>query len=181
MGYPWRSRIEHVNFGMVLGMSTRKGTVVFLDDILNEAKDVMHEQMKSNSVKYAGIEDPEYVSDTLGITAVKIQDMAAKRFVFHFIFPSSLPFFLAFEAGTDRANVCRIGNYKFEWKRMTSFEGDTGQSRFSFPHPSTDAPMQQDPTCNTPTPDCVPSSERTPRTSSSPLTNSDRRRSTRRS
>ena len=69
---------------MVLGMSTRKGTVVFLDDILNEAKDVMHEQMKSNPVKYAGIEDPEYVSDTLGITAVKIQDMAAKRFVLLF-------------------------------------------------------------------------------------------------
>lgn len=23
---------------------------------------------------------------------------------------------------------CSIGNYKFEWSRMTSFEGDTGAS-----------------------------------------------------
>ncbi len=42
MGYPWAqkdaSRITHVNFGMILGMSTRRGTVVFLDDILNETE-----------------------------------------------------------------------------------------------------------------------------------------------
>lgn len=79
MGYEWSSRLEHVNFGMVLGMSTRKGTAVFLDQILNESKLVMHEQMKSNEAKYAAIEDPEYTSDKLGITAVKIQDMCAKR------------------------------------------------------------------------------------------------------
>lgn len=83
---------------MVAGMSTRKGTVVFLEDILNEAKTVMHEQMASNEEKYAQIEDPEYTSDVVGITAVKVQDMAGKR----------------------------GNNYDFNWKRMTSFEGDTG-------------------------------------------------------
>lgn len=81
MGYEWQERLEHVNFGMVLGMSTRKGTAVFLDQILNESKDVMHEQMKANAAKYAAVDNPEEVSDKLGITAVKIQDMAAKRSV----------------------------------------------------------------------------------------------------
>jgi arginyl-tRNA synthetase len=83
---------------MVMGMSTRKGTVVFLEDILDEAREVMHTQMKSNADKYATIEDPERTSDIIGITAVKIQDMSGKR-------------------GND---------YEFDWKRMTSFEGDTG-------------------------------------------------------
>lgn len=82
MGYDWSKRLQHVTFGMVLGMSTRKGTAVFLDQILNESKDVMHEQMKTNEAKYAAIEDPELTSDILGITAVKIQDMAAKRCVY---------------------------------------------------------------------------------------------------
>lgn len=79
MKYPWQPKLTHVNFGMVLGMSTRKGTAVFLEEILNESKDVMHTQMKSNEAKYASIDDPEDTADKLGITAVKIQDMAAKR------------------------------------------------------------------------------------------------------
>lgn len=62
MKYEWASRLQHVNFGMVLGMSTRKGTAVFLDQILNESKDVMHEQMKKNEAKYNAIDDPEEVS-----------------------------------------------------------------------------------------------------------------------
>lgn len=61
-------------------MSTRKGTVVFLEQILNESRDVMHEQMRQNEVKYALVDNPHDVSDKLGITAVKIQDMQAKRF-----------------------------------------------------------------------------------------------------
>lgn len=62
-------------------MSTRKGTVKFLDDILTDAKDSMHEQMRKNEAKYAQIEDPEYTSDVIGMTAVKIQDMSARRWV----------------------------------------------------------------------------------------------------
>ncbi|GAA6042570.1 hypothetical protein JCM8097_003136 [Rhodosporidiobolus ruineniae] len=98
MGYDWAKTLSHVNFGMVQGMSTRKGTAVFLEQILDESKRVMHEVMRKNEAKYAAIDDPEYTSDKLGITAVKIQDMAAKR----------------------------INNYEFKWERMTSFEGDTG-------------------------------------------------------
>lgn len=65
--------------GMVHGMSTRKGTVVFLKDILQDAAEVMHDQMRANPVKYAQIENPERTSEIIGSTAVKIQDMTGKR------------------------------------------------------------------------------------------------------
>lgn len=97
-GFEWADRLEHINFGMVEGMSTRKGTVVFLDHILEETKDKMHEVMKLNPTKYALVENPEKVADLVGISAVMIQDMQAKR----------------------------INNYQFKWERMLSFEGDTG-------------------------------------------------------
>lgn len=98
MEFPWADKLEHVNYGLVLGMSTRKGTVVFLDQIIREAASVMHEQMRKNEDKYNAVEDPETTSLEIGITGIKIQDMAAKR----------------------------INNYTFSWDRMKSFEGDTG-------------------------------------------------------
>lgn len=98
MGNKWAKDLVHVNFGMVLGMSTRKGTVVFLDDILEAVKSKMLEIMKQNSEKFAQVDDPEKVADLVGISAVMIQDMQAKR----------------------------INNYEFGWDRMLSSEGDTG-------------------------------------------------------
>ena len=98
LGFEWASSLQHINFGMVLGMSTRKGTVVFLDNILEETKDKMHEVMKKNEAKYAQVENPDEVADLIGISAVMIQDMQSKR----------------------------INNYEFKWERMLSFEGDTG-------------------------------------------------------
>lgn len=91
-------KCQHINFGMVLGMSTRKGTAKFLDDILRDVGDKMHEVMRSNEDKYKQVEDPEKTADTLGISAVMVQDMKGKR----------------------------INNYHFDMDRMTSFEGDTG-------------------------------------------------------
>jgi arginyl-tRNA synthetase len=64
---------------MVLGMSTRKGTVKFLDDILKDVGEKMHEVMKANETKYAQVVDPERVSDILGISSVMVQDMSSKR------------------------------------------------------------------------------------------------------
>ena len=37
--------------------------------------------MQKNKDKYAAVEDPEMTSLEIAITGVKIQDMAAKRFV----------------------------------------------------------------------------------------------------
>ena len=92
------SKCQHINFGMVLGMSTRRGTAKFLDDILRDVGDKMHEVMKSNEEKYKQVEDPKQTADILGISAVMVQDMTGKR----------------------------INNYHFDMDRMTSFEGDTG-------------------------------------------------------
>ncbi|KAK3940227.1 arginine--tRNA ligase [Diplogelasinospora grovesii] len=91
-------RCQHVNFGLVLGMSTRKGTVKFLDDILRDVADKMHETMKKNDDKYSQVANPEATADTLGISSVMVQDMTGKR----------------------------INNYTFNMDAMTSFEGDTG-------------------------------------------------------
>lgn len=44
------SKLKHVKFGRIHGMSTRKGQAVFLKDLLDEACDIMHEkQLKSSS------------------------------------------------------------------------------------------------------------------------------------
>ncbi|KAF2714323.1 arginyl-tRNA synthetase [Pleomassaria siparia CBS 279.74] len=91
-------KCQHINFGMVKGMSTRRGTAKFLDDILAEVGDKMHEVMRVNEEKYKQVEDPEKVADVLGISAVMVQDMKGKR----------------------------INHYDFDMDRMTSFEGDTG-------------------------------------------------------
>ena len=78
------SKCQHINFGMVRGMSTRKGTVKFLDDILKDVGEKMHEVMKTNEVKYAQVEDPEHTADVLGITSVMAQDLKGKRLVIFF-------------------------------------------------------------------------------------------------
>ena len=75
------TRCRHINFGMVLGMSTRKGTVKFLDDILRDVGDKMHEVMLKDKAKYANVTDPKMTADILGITAVMVQDMTGKRYV----------------------------------------------------------------------------------------------------
>ncbi|KAI1088981.1 arginyl-tRNA synthetase [Rostrohypoxylon terebratum] len=92
------ARCQHINFGLVQGMSTRKGTVKFLDDILRDCADHMHEVMRKNDAKYSQVEDPEGTADTLGISSVMTQDMSGKR----------------------------GNNYTFDLAVMTSFEGDTG-------------------------------------------------------
>ncbi|CAG8972999.1 hypothetical protein HYALB_00007846 [Hymenoscyphus albidus] len=99
MGYKdLAKKVQHINFGMVLGMSTRKGTVKFLDDILRDVGEKMHEVMQKNQAKYEQVENPLATADILGISSVMVQDMSGKR----------------------------INNYEFNMDAMTSFEGDTG-------------------------------------------------------
>ncbi|KAF2635715.1 hypothetical protein P280DRAFT_484382 [Massarina eburnea CBS 473.64] len=79
-------------------MRTRRRTVVFLDDVLKDVGEKMHEVMRKNEKKYAQVSDPERTADILGISSVMVQDMSGKR----------------------------INNYRFNMDTMTSFEGDTG-------------------------------------------------------
>lgn len=43
--FPWASNLEHVRFGRISGMSTRRGTAVFLADILDEGYEQMLEKL----------------------------------------------------------------------------------------------------------------------------------------
>lgn len=80
MGYKdLAKKVQHINFGLVHGMSTRKGNVKFLDDILNDVGAHMHEVMKKNQSKYDQVENPAAVADILGISSVMVQDMSGKR------------------------------------------------------------------------------------------------------
>ncbi|KAI9358385.1 arginyl-tRNA synthetase [Pilaira anomala] len=89
--------LEHVGFGRIKGMSTRNGTVVFLQDILDTAKERILEYMNADAEK-SQMEDIDTVADQLGMSAILIQDMKSKR-------------------GKD---------YEFSWERMTDARGDTG-------------------------------------------------------
>lgn len=80
MGYKeLAAKVQHINFGMVLGMSTRKGTVKFLDDILRDVGEKMHEVMQKNQTKYEQVENPLETADILGISSVMVQDLSGKR------------------------------------------------------------------------------------------------------
>ncbi|KAF7554505.1 hypothetical protein G7Z17_g2867 [Cylindrodendrum hubeiense] len=92
------SCLQHVNFGRVLGMSSRLGNAKLLSDILDQSRDAMHDVMRRNTEKYAQVVNPDLVAEAVGISAVMVQDMSAKR----------------------------IHDYEFDMTRMTSFEGDTG-------------------------------------------------------
>ncbi|XP_063954541.1 probable arginine--tRNA ligase, mitochondrial [Lytechinus pictus] len=90
-------RIHHIKFGKVLGMQSRKGTAVFLTDILDEARDrMLHNMTQTSTTKEQ--EDPERVAEILGVSAIILQDL--------------------------KGSV--ITDYKFEWDRVLTSQGDTG-------------------------------------------------------
>lgn len=49
---PYAGRGMHIKFGRIKGMSTRKGSAIFLKDILDEAKDVMQQKQMQSASKY---------------------------------------------------------------------------------------------------------------------------------
>ncbi|KAI7896148.1 putative arginine--tRNA ligase, cytoplasmic [Mucor mucedo] len=89
--------LQHIGFGRIKGMSTRKGTVVFLQDILDTAKERILEYMNNDQEK-SQMKDRDAIADQLGMSAILIQDMKSKR----------------------------TKDYEFSWDRMTDAKGDTG-------------------------------------------------------
>ena len=80
MGYDWSDDCVHIPFGMVSledgTMSTRKGKVVFLLDVLNNAIDKTREIVKE---KNAGGDDLEKTSREVGIGAIIFQELSNNR------------------------------------------------------------------------------------------------------
>lgn len=93
-----KAKPQHISYGMVKGMSTRKGTVSFLSDIYDEAQEKMLEVMKKDDGKFNAIENPEKTALDLAVSALIIQDFSAKK----------------------------IKDYEFNLDRFTSIEGNTG-------------------------------------------------------
>lgn len=76
MGYPWAKDLVHVPFGMVSmesgALSSRKGNVIFLEDILNEAIQRIKTIIED---KNPNLENKDVVARQVGVGAVIFDDM----------------------------------------------------------------------------------------------------------
>lgn len=91
--------LKHVKFGRIEGMSTRKGTAVFLSDILNEGREQMLERLSETVNTRVDSEEERFqVSDILSTTAVIVNDLKQKR----------------------------VKNYVFMWENALHSKGDSG-------------------------------------------------------
>ncbi|XP_041973461.1 probable arginine--tRNA ligase, mitochondrial [Aricia agestis] len=88
---------EHIKFGRIKGMSTRKGNVIFLNDVLDEAKHKMCEkQLQAKNTRTSAMNEETW--DVLGTTAVVINDLKQRR----------------------------QNDYEFDWDKALQSEGDSG-------------------------------------------------------
>ena len=80
MGYDWAKDCVHVSFGMVSfegeALATRKGNVVYLEDLLNQAEAKALEIIKEKS---PDLENKEDVARQVGIGAVIYTDLSNNR------------------------------------------------------------------------------------------------------
>ena len=98
MGYDWARQLQHVPFGMMLKdgkkMSTRKGRVILLKDVLQEA---MEMAAKTIQEKNPQLENSEEVAKQVGVGAVLFHDL--KNFRLHDV-EFSIEQMLSFEGET---------------------------------------------------------------------------------
>jgi arginyl-tRNA synthetase len=99
MKKPWADRCVHVNFGRIGRMSTRKGQIVLLNDVLDEAKNRAMEKVRENLAAGRIVtDDPDLLAEQIGLGAVIFGDLKNRR-------------------TTD---------YTFDWDQVLDFEGHTG-------------------------------------------------------
>lgn len=104
MGYNWSNRLVHVDFGHVLGMSTRRGEVVLLQDVIDEAcqraEQIIAERGEEKEARIGKIpeEEREHIARAVGLGAIIFNDLRTKR----------------------------NKDVEFNWDRILNFEGATG-------------------------------------------------------
>ena len=65
----WSQECQHVKFGKILGISTRRGNMVYISDLMEEATEIMLEnQEKSENTRIFG-EDKLENAEAVGISA----------------------------------------------------------------------------------------------------------------
>ncbi len=104
MGYDWNRRLVHVEFGHVLGMSTRRGEVIFLQDVIDEAvqraERVIEERGEDKEARIGKIAEGERkkIARAVGLGAIIFNDLRTRR----------------------------SKDVEFDWDRILGFEGATG-------------------------------------------------------
>ena len=96
MGHEWSSKMTHVAFGRIHGMSTRRGSVIFLDEVLDEAVAKAREICERSEAL-----DPARIDETveaIGIGAIVFGDL----------------------------RNLRLSDYTFKLEDVLNFEGLTG-------------------------------------------------------
>ena len=78
MEMPWADRMVHVPFGLIHGISTRKGTLVFLEDILDEGKARVRAFLEAEKPQYDE-ETRETIAEQIAIGAVIFYDLSRNR------------------------------------------------------------------------------------------------------
>lgn len=80
MGYEWSNNLVHVPFGLILQngkkMSTRKGKIVLLEKVIEEAINLAYENI---SVKNPTLENKDEVARMVGVGAIIFQDLKNDR------------------------------------------------------------------------------------------------------
>ncbi|MFC6464456.1 arginine--tRNA ligase [Marinilactibacillus sp. GCM10026970] len=80
MGYDWAENIHHIPFGLITKdgkkLSTRKGKVVLLEEVLNEASSLALQQIED---KNPSLENKEVVAEQVGVGAVVFHDLKNDR------------------------------------------------------------------------------------------------------
>ena len=80
MGYEWSDDMHHIPFGMMLKdgkkMSTRKGKIVLLEEVLQEAIDLA---MKNIVVRHQNLENKQEVANAVGVGAIIFHDLKNYR------------------------------------------------------------------------------------------------------
>lgn len=103
LGHSWADSCHHVPFGLVRGMKTRSGEVVFLEDVLDEARARMFHNM-SQSKTTKEMDDPENTAEKVGISALIVQ---VNCYSFHFYLYSLVFKYPTATCFTSRC-VCRV-------------------------------------------------------------------------
>lgn len=96
-GDTWADRLHHIPFGRIQGISTRKGTLVFVEDLLAETSERALEKIRGGHALEEGTDEKE-VAHKVGIGAIIFNDLRTRR----------------------------IKDVEFSWDKVLSFEGETG-------------------------------------------------------